>query len=232
MTDSRSPVRALRAALFAAVCVMAAAMGHSFTSGREVSVPGLLVAFAITAGVAWAAGHRQRGLLTIGGGLLAVQGALHLIYGTAQGSGGHHTGPAPHAAAMDQLATDQAAMDHGATVAALTQPLGSSLSMTAAHLAAALICGLWLARGEAAFFRLAYALGTLAFTPLRLLLAVVRVPGLARSRLPRGRRAPRRHGRGAVLAHTLSRRGPPRAPVPRATAPAPLTVRPRVCPTA
>ncbi|HET6861086.1 MAG TPA: hypothetical protein VFH94_28810, partial [Streptomyces sp.] len=75
MTDSRSPMRALRAALFAAVCVMAAAMGHSFTSGHEVPVTGLLVAFAATAGLAWAAGHRQRGIRTIGGGLLAVQGA-------------------------------------------------------------------------------------------------------------------------------------------------------------
>ncbi|MEU9704868.1 hypothetical protein [Streptomyces sp. NPDC047981] len=92
----------------------------------------------------------------------------------------------------------------------------SSLGMLAAHLLAALFCGLWLARGEAALFALARTVAALAFTPLRLLLAVVRVPELPRSVRPRPRTPRRPHG--VVLAHSLSRRGPPRLPVPRAAA--------------
>ncbi|MBT2400061.1 hypothetical protein [Streptomyces sp. ISL-100] len=208
MTDARSPLRALRAALFAAVCVITAAVGHSFMSGHEVPVSGLLAAFAVTGGLAWAAGHRRRGVFAVGGGLLAVQGVLHLIFGTVQGPGSaHHQMPVAH---------DPAGVVSGEG--------SSSLAMTAAHLTAALVCGLWLARGEAAFFRLARAVGALAFTPLRLLLAVVRATGLPEPVRPRGPRTTRRHGHGVVLAHALSRRGPPRVPATRATAPAPLTV--------
>ncbi|GAA2928276.1 hypothetical protein GCM10010446_10950 [Streptomyces enissocaesilis] len=217
MTDARSPLRALRAALFAAVCVIAAAVGHSSMSGHGVPVPGLLAAFAVTGGFAWAAGHRRRGVFAVGGGLLAVQGVLHLVLGTAQGAGGGH-----HRMSV----THQQVMDPEAMAAAASAPAqgSSSLAMTAAHLAAALVCGLWLARGEAAFFRLARAVDASAFTPLRLLLAVVRAPGLPEPVRPRGPRPTRRRGHGVVLAHTLSRRGPPRGRSTRATAPAPPAV--------
>lgn len=216
MTDTRSPLRALRAALFAAVCVITAAVGHSYMSGHEVPVPGLLAAFAVTGGLAWTAGHRWHGAVTVGGGLLAVQGVLHLIFGTARepGADHHRTAVASHRPAMDPEAMAAAAHGQGS----------SSLAMTAAHLAAALLCGLWLARGEAALFRLARAVGALAATPLRLLLAVVRAPALPQRVRPRGPRTTRRHGHGVVLAHALSRRGPPRVPVTRATAPALPTV--------
>ncbi|MGX1884755.1 hypothetical protein [Streptomyces sp. NPDC055287] len=215
MTDARSPLRALRAALFAAVCVLTAAVGHSSMSGHEVPVLGLLAAFAVTGGLAWTTGHRRHGLLAVGGGLLAVQGALHLIFGTAQGPGaGHH-----HMPVAQQPAMDPEAMAAAATASAQIQG-SSSLAMTAAHVAAALVCGLWLARGEAAFFRLARAVGALAFTPLRLLLALVRTPALPEPVRRREPRTTRRHGHGVVLTHTLSRRGPPPARTTRATAPA------------
>ncbi len=220
MTNARSPLRALRAALFAAVCIIAAAVGHSSMSGHEVPVSGLFAAFAVTGGLAWTVGHRRRGVLAVGGGLLAVQGVLHLIFGTAQGPGPGHQGmPVAHQPVMDPgtMATAASASTHAHG--------SSSLAMTAAHLAAALVCGLWLARGEAAFFRLARAVGALAFTPLRLLLAFVRAPGLLPDPVrPGGPRTTRRHGHGVILAHTLSRRGPPRVPTTRATAPAFPTV--------
>ncbi|OEJ29681.1 hypothetical protein AS594_24590 [Streptomyces agglomeratus] len=217
MTDIRSPLRALRAALFAAVCVIPAAVGHSYMSGHEVPVSGLLAAFAVTGGLAWTAGHRWHGAATVGGGLLAVQGILHLVFGTAREPGaGHHRMP---------VTSHQPAMDPEAMAAAAAHGQGSSsLAMTAAHLAAALVCGLWLARGEAAFFRLARAVGALAAAPLRLLLVVVRAPELPQPARPAGPRTTRRHGHGVVLAHTLSRRGPPRVPITRATAPALPTV--------
>jgi hypothetical protein len=80
MTDARSPIRALRAALFAAVCVTVAAMGHSSVSAHGIPLSALLAAFGVTAAADWLAAGRRRGVPTIGTGLLAVQGALHLIF--------------------------------------------------------------------------------------------------------------------------------------------------------
>lgn len=197
MTDARSPIRALRAALFAAVCIALAATGHSFISAHDIPIPALLTAFAATAAVGWLAGGRRRGVPAIGTGLLAVQGALHLIF---SGAGGHPSTRHRHA---EPATTSMAAMDVDA-------------GMLAAHLVAAAVCALWLARGEAAFFRLAHAVGHLAFTPLRLLLTLVRLPAAPRP-VPQSPRPRRLHG--VHLAHALTRRGPPAFPALLATAP-------------
>ncbi|MFF8956907.1 hypothetical protein [Streptomyces sp. NPDC014894] len=201
MTDARSPLRALRAALFAAICISLAAMGHSFTSGHDIPLPTLLLALPLTTAAAWLAGARRRGAPAIGLGLLAAQGALHLYFARAQ----LHGPPAP-------------AGHHGAPLAADPALLGQSpVAMVAAHLVAAAFCALWLARGETAFLRLADAVVALAFTPLRLLLAVVAPPSApvvpVRERPAHARR------RTLLLGHTVVRRGPPGALAPRATAP-------------
>ncbi|MFE2012483.1 hypothetical protein [Streptomyces sp. NPDC059491] len=95
--------------------------------------------------------------------------------------------------------------------------MGSGAGMLAVHLLAALLCGLWLAHGEAAFFTVARAALAYAFTPLRARFARVLVPDAPRPPVRRARRdAPRPHT--VALAHTLSRRGPPRLSSPRATA--------------
>jgi hypothetical protein len=196
MTDARSPIRALRAALFAAVCIALAATGHSFISAHDIPIPALLTAFAATMAVGWFAGGRRRGLPAIGTGLLAVQGALHLIF---SGAGGH---PSRH--------------HHAEPATTAVGPMDVDAGMLAAHLVAAAVCALWLARGEAAFFRLAHAVGHLAFTPLRLLLTLVRLPAAPRP-VPQSPRSRRLHG--VHLAHALTRRGPPAFPAPLATAP-------------
>ncbi len=218
MTDARSPLRALRAALFAVVCVTLAVVGHSSMSAHRLPAPALLGAFAVTAAVAWAAAGRRRGAPTIAGALIALQGALHLVFSLAgihpaathahAGSGGTH---ATHGAETLSPATS------GTTSAATSVAGTDTAGMLAVHLLAALLCGLWLAHGEAAFFTLARAALAYAFTPLRLLLARVRVPDAPRRAVRRTRRSTHRP-RTLVLAHTLSRRGPPRPPVPRATA--------------
>ncbi|WP_406860544.1 hypothetical protein ABZO31_08820 [Streptomyces sp. HUAS MG47] len=205
MTNSRSPIRALRAALFAAVCVSLAAVGHSSMSAHGIPVRSLGLAFAVTGVLAWACCGRRRGTPAIGAGLLAVQTALHTIFSAGQG----HDAPLAHAS--------HAGTGMGAGVEMSVAAGHGPLGMTAAHLLAAVICGLWLARGEAALFALARTAGAAAFTPLRLLLAVarIRVPEPPRPVRPRPR-ARRLHG--VVLAHALSRRGPPRLTTPRATA--------------
>ncbi|MGA4799242.1 hypothetical protein [Streptomyces lavendulocolor] len=197
-------------------------------SAHGVPPGSLLLAFAATVAPAWAAAGRRRGAAFIGTGLLAAQGVLHLTF-TA--GGGHHA----HARAVGTAPDPMPAMAHGAGAAgephAVAGPGGPATlladlaglaggvtpGMAAVHLLAAAVCALWLARGEAAFFRLARAVAALAFTPLRLLLAVVLLPEGPRPPRPRARDLRRDHG--VVLAHSVSRRGPPAVAVPRATVP-------------
>ncbi|MEU9983179.1 hypothetical protein [Streptomyces sp. NPDC050856] len=219
MTDARSPIRALRAALFAAVCVSLAAVGHSSMSAHDLPPGSLLTAFAGTAGLAWLAGGRRRGTPAIGAGLLAVQAALHLTFQGAGPAHRHgHGGAYGMAPGMPPgTPPDTVAGTLPVPAASVSVSVSASVGMLAVHALAAAVCALWLARGEAAFFRLARAVGALAFTPLRPPPAPLSLPGQPRPPHP-GAPASRRH-RGVVLAHTLSRRGPPRHPVPRATAP-------------
>ncbi|MFJ8232197.1 hypothetical protein ACIQ9E_19865 [Streptomyces sp. NPDC094448] len=199
MTEPRPPMRALRAALFAAVCTALSATGHMVMSGHVVPLAVLLPAFAVAAATGWLAAARRRGPLAIGTGLLTAQGALHFLYAGAQGdAGGHHQGTGT--AAVDWL------------------PTGGP-GMLAAHVLAAAVCGLWLARGEESFFRLARAVAALAFTPLKLLLASPDAHHVPRRRaLPRTT-GPARSGAAVLLGHTLVRRGPPPLTGTRATAP-------------
>ncbi|MEU2431761.1 hypothetical protein ABZ611_19975 [Streptomyces sp. NPDC007861] len=254
MTNARSPMRALRAALFAAVCVTLAAVGHSSLSGHDLPGSVLAVAFAVSGGTAWLAGARRRGALPIGTGLVTVQGALHLLFagsdghtapwgaartdhsaGASHAAGMHSTGmhstgmhsTGMHSTGMPSMGADPIGVDHmsadpmaAGTFAGLGADMAGSTGMLLAHLLAAAVCAFWLARGEAAFFRLARTVGTLAFAPLRLLLAVVRVPEPPHALRPRPRTLRRLHG--VVLAHALSRRGPPRRPSTRATVPGAL----------
>ncbi|MEV7276659.1 hypothetical protein [Streptomyces sp. NPDC093111] len=124
---------------------------------------------------------------------------------------------------MDSMAS-MGSMAHAMTMGGAGAPghgvgPGSDLGMLAAHLFAALACGLWLAHGEAALFALARAVAATAFTPLRLALAAVRALAPVPPALRPVRTAPYpRRPRGVVLARSVSRRGPPRPAVPRATA--------------
>lgn len=196
MTDARSPLRALRAALFAAVAVILAAMGHSSLSAYDLPPSALLIALCVTWAGGWLAAGRRRGVRAIGAGLLAVQGALHLIF-----SGGRPSAVQHH---------------HGHQRVDVGTDLAADSGMLAVHLVAAAGCALWLAHGEAALFRLARTALATAFTPLRLLLTAVRLPEPPRPAPRPAARPSRLHG--VVLAHIVVRRGPPAPAVPRATA--------------
>ncbi|WP_369143866.1 hypothetical protein [Streptomyces sp. R44] len=199
-------------------------------SAHQLPATLLLGAFAATAAVAWAAAGRRRGAPTIAGALLLLQGALHLLFSTTgrhaqgmrhamPGTDDLHTVPGmENMQAMPGMeAMDMDPMD-AMTMATTPMTSGSGAGMLAVHLLAALLCGLWLAHGEAAFFTLARAALACAFTPLRLLrAALVPVQESPRRPVRRARRNARRP-HTVVLAHTLSRRGPPRLSTPRATA--------------
>ncbi|MDQ8701376.1 hypothetical protein RCO28_02585 [Streptomyces sp. LHD-70] len=195
-------------------------------SAHDIPFNGLFAAFVLTVIVAWTVGHRRRGIPSIATGLLAMQAGLHLTFAGSQGHGsqayashgsGLHasTGTGPHAghgsatymSAGTHLGHDAPMSGSGAGAhGAATDH--SSLGMLAVHVLAALVCALWLARGEAAFLQLLAAVDSLAFAPLRLLLTAVRLPLPPRiTRRPRPRPAAR--ARAAVLAYAVTRRGPP-----------------------
>lgn len=226
MFESFAPMRATRAAIFAAMCVALGATGHSYMSGTDIPFFGLMGAFGVTGGCAWLAAGRRRGPVGITAAVLSVQGALHLVFsGSAAAKPfaapapmhGHHPVPAADAGAMAAEAPGMADMvgmaGHGGA------------GMIAAHVLAALLCASWLARGEAAVFRLARVTAAAALhaaRPLARALALVRARAAAVPAppvLPARYERPRRL-RGAVHAHAVVRRGPPaRTPLPRFTAP-------------
>ncbi|WP_327413611.1 hypothetical protein [Streptomyces sp. NBC_01233] len=284
MSEESAPLRATRAAIFAAMCVALGAVGHSYMSGTDIPLVGLLSAFAVTGGLACLAAGRRRGPVGITAAVLAVQGVLHLVFSgsraavhvaaaPAAAEGHHHHMPAAgipgagdpadvagmaHAAGTADAAgvadaartADVAGMPDGAgmaDVAGMPDPAGMAdaagtadlagmadmawmaadggVGMIAAHLLAGLLCAAWLARGEAAVFRLARVLGAAALhaaRPLARALALVRARAAAvpaPPAFPAPCERPRRL-RGAVHAHAVVRRGPPGSgPVPRFTAP-------------
>ncbi|WP_405425321.1 hypothetical protein [Streptomyces erythrochromogenes] len=228
MFESFAPLRATRAAIFAAMCVVLGAAGHSYMSGMDVPFTGLLSAFAVTAVLAWLLAGRRRGPVGITAAVLAVQGVLHLLFSGSQAAGsasgpaamrGHHHMPA--AGAVEAVGTADMA-DMADLVGAASH---GGAGMIAAHVLAGLVCAAWLARGEAAVFRLARVLGAAALHAAR---PLARALDLVRARVaavpaPPVFRAPYRRPRrlrGAVHAHAVVRRGPPwSGSVHRSTAP-------------
>ncbi|MFD7785818.1 hypothetical protein ACFV4Q_22400 [Streptomyces nojiriensis] len=232
--------RALRAAMFAALCVLLAATGHLLMSGAAVPWWALSVAFPGTAATAWALAGRERGLLAVTTAAVAVQAVLHTgfslsqsLVGPAAATGsGQMTSmssmssmvrmPQPPAAGMPEAPAHLHHALHGSADAAsaVTGAAGGPLpgglhdaaamspfGMLAAHLLAAVMCGLWLAHGERAVFRVVRAVAVRLWTPLRLLLRTA-VPAHrppVRIRRRHRNRAPRR----LFLVHAITSRGPP-----------------------
>lgn len=191
---SASPaVRSLRAAVFAAVCVLLAAAGHGLAMGDLpplwADAAGFLAVFA--AGRALAG--RERGLPEIGAGMLLTQAGLHFGFDAAR--------PATPAHPMRMAGM------HGHPMAGMAHhPHLLTAHATAAHVVAALVASWWLRCGEAALWSL-------------LRRAAALVPGLAAwwhdaplpapadIRRPSSARPVR--PRLLALRHAVSRRGPP-----------------------
>ncbi|MEU9432410.1 hypothetical protein [Streptomyces sp. NPDC048252] len=210
--------RTLRAALFAAVCVLLAALGHVMMSGAEVPAWALAAGVAVTGIAGWCLAGRERGLPLIVTVVVAAQTALHSAFSLA----GPESGAAASAGmgamgAMGMDSMDMGHMDHVSHIGHMGhmshmgegagQDGYSSFGMLAAHLLAALLCGLWLAHGEKAAFRILRAVAGRLAAPLRLLLAVPVTPDRPRVRFRRRRSA--RAPRLLLLTHAITTRGPP-----------------------
>ncbi|AXE75918.1 hypothetical protein [Streptomyces atratus] len=76
--------RAVRAAVFAATCVLLAALGHVLMSGSAVPWWAMAAAFATAAATAWLFSRRERGVLAVTSMVVAAQAALHTGFSLAQ----------------------------------------------------------------------------------------------------------------------------------------------------
>ncbi|MFF9405043.1 hypothetical protein ACF1B0_05800 [Streptomyces anandii] len=215
--------RAIRAAVFAAMCVLLAALGHVLMSGSDVPAWALAVGGAVTGAVGWCLAGRERGLPLIVTAVVAAQTVLHEAFSYAQSTSGTSDGFASMdmsgmgsmdmgSMRMGSMGMGSMHMDH--TGMSPMDHLGhsmdggsSSFGMLAAHLLAAVLCGLWLAYGEKAAFRILRATAGWLAAPLRLLLALPGIPDRPRIHLRRRRsdQAPRL----LLLVHAITSRGPP-----------------------
>ncbi|MEU0943232.1 hypothetical protein ABZ379_10600 [Streptomyces canus] len=200
--------RTVRAAVFAAVCVLLAALGHVLMSGAPVPGWTLAAGLAVTGCAGWCLAGRERGLPLIVAVVVAAQTALHSAFSLAQPTtaaqdmGGMHM-ESMHMSGMASLDAAPVGTSSGVGALSFLVPFG----MYAAHLLAALLTGLWLAHGERAAFRILRAVAARLVAPLRLLLALPATPHRPRLRVRRARsqRAPRL----LLLVHAITHRGPP-----------------------
>ncbi|MEU9167561.1 hypothetical protein AB0D34_07150 [Streptomyces sp. NPDC048420] len=179
-------VRSLRAAVFAALCVLLAAGGHTLATGMAPPVWAQTAGFVPVFAAGWLLGGRERSLGAIGGATLAAQGGLHLAFGAAR----PHTVMVMHGMRMTHSQT------HALTPHA-----------TAAHLSAALLLTWWLRRGEAALWSLLRRSVTLVpgLAAWWQGYGEPAAPAPARPAPDYGPRPPR----PLLLRHTVHRRGPP-----------------------
>ncbi|MFF7142081.1 hypothetical protein [Streptomyces nodosus] len=226
--------RTIRAGMFAVVCLVLATLGHVLMSGAAVPWWALVAAAVVTGGTALCLAGRERGLVLVSSAVVTVQAALHVWFSYAQSLSAPPMPSRPSASVrgtdddmpsmdgMVSMAHMGHAMDHmtqgghsmesvGATdsIAGTGHAMSgmSGAGMLAAHLLAALLCGLWLAYGEHAVFRILRAVAGWLAAPLRLPLGLPAPPPRpdVRARRDRSARRPRR----LLLAHSITSRGPP-----------------------
>ena len=223
MTSARG-LRLARSAILAAMCVVVSGLGHAMMSGGDVPVWLMVYAFGcVTAGAWWLTG-RARGPLLLCCTTVVTQAALHMVFMLGQTMTALPPGASDGAAdttgtpGMDSMDGMPAPGTRERLPGTAGMPAGHamhmrewSLGMLAVHCAAAVLCGLWLWRGEVAVTRLGRALASFLTTPLRRANATrVALPPPAAAPAA-GRRDPRRPAE-VLLRHLLVRRGPPNPP--------------------
>ncbi|WP_203872301.1 MFS transporter [Planomonospora parontospora] len=176
------PLRLTRAAVFSAVCVTLAALGHVAAGGSGPEPWALAAGAAAVVALSVSLAGRERSAGTVTAVLTGAQAVLHELF--ALGGGPAAPSLAGHL------------HDRG---------LGQSLGMLLAHLTATLITGWWLARGETALWALLRAAAHHLGSAFRLLTGAVPLPAPPPAALPVLPPVPVR----GLLRHTVSRRGPP-----------------------
>ncbi|MBB5933502.1 hypothetical protein [Streptomyces zagrosensis] len=222
MDISAARLRAVRAALFTALCVTLSAASHVLLSRAPLPLPIIVLLCGVVFGIAYALAGRERSYGAIAALLIPLELAAdtvftagqHACYGQA---GGPVAGPL-RTMGVDLLCHGG---DVGSPLAQLTAD-GGSAAVTAsasahsvapwllltAHVAVGLIAAAWLRRGEAALSQVVRALTSFAFRPLLVAFAAV-----VTDRLPRSATRPACRPLTArslpLLLHSVVRRGPP-----------------------
>ncbi|MBC7274365.1 MAG: hypothetical protein H5T76_37635 [Streptomyces sp.] len=138
--------RTLRAAVFAAVCVLLASLGHVMMSGTAVPWWAMAAGAAATGGTGWLLARRERGPVLVGSAVVLAQAALHASFSLAQavvhpepsGGGslvqqwlGYLLCGSPSGTGHDGgMPTSMASM---ASMASMDHPMGDPHSMGAMH---------------------------------------------------------------------------------------------------
>lgn len=222
MTSARG-LRLARAAMLAAMCVVVSGLGHAMMSGAAVPAWAMVYAFAcVTAGAWWLTG-RPRGALALTGATVVTQAALHVAFTLGQmmtalpPAAPDNTGGMGAMSAMSAAGDAVGVPDRLSMTGMAGMPAGHgthmrewSPGMLAAHFAAAVVCGLWLWRGEVAVCRLGQALASFLTTPLRRARAARAVLPPPAPAVPVADRRDSRRPE-VRLRHLLVRRGPPPA---------------------
>lgn len=169
--------------MFAATCVLLAALGHVLMSGMPIPGWAIALAFAVVGTAAWFVTDCERGIPFVVVSTAMVQMMLHTVFTTAQA----HTVTPSMMPGHDMTGT-------------------SSYGMLAVHLLAALLSGLWLAYGERAAFTVVRSVATRLLISLRLIAHPGFTPHQPQIR-PHHSPTPLRL---FLLVHAIISRGPPR----------------------
>ncbi|MCO8305899.1 hypothetical protein [Streptomyces sp. RKCA744] len=220
--DGTGPqLRAVRAALFTALCVTLSSASHVLLS--RVPLPlGTVAALSVAVfALAYALAGRERGFWSIAALLIPLELAADTIFTTGQQACyGESGGPVAGSLRSMGVTVLCGGGDLGGPLPGVSQngvatPLAATVNsatpwlLLAAHVAVGLLASAWLRRGEAAVGRLLGALAAFAFRPL-LLAAAVRAAAFRPLRpAPRPARPVRPAPALPLLMHSVVRRGPP-----------------------
>ncbi|MFI9722995.1 hypothetical protein ACIHFE_25645 [Streptomyces sp. NPDC052396] len=246
--------RTVRAAVFAAACVLLTALGHAMMSGAPVPWWALTSGTTAAGGMAWFLAGRERGLRAVASAAVTTQAVLHSWFSLGQAlvrpalprgvslarqwawylrcgpSGNGDFKPVPgmgirhdavaapgHTANMGDMggmgpmhsASHPGHLDRMSHAAPMDHHIAgmSSEGMLITHALAALVCALWLARGERAAFRILRALAGRLTAPLRPVPAPAAPPSQPRLRIHRDHSHRPLHR--VLLIHAITSRGPP-----------------------
>lgn len=157
----RQPHRAIRAALFAVVCVGVGAVLHGMAGACRPSWSAIALSTLVIWLAAWSALGRERSGVELTAGLGAAQVGLHYCFAyVCTAAAPHTTAASTPTAALSMPDMPNMDMSPGAG-----HPSG--VAMFAAHALAVVICGWWLRQGERDFFALCRVVAALFAEPLR-----------------------------------------------------------------
>jgi hypothetical protein len=206
--------RAVRAALFAAVCTTLSCTSHVVLSRMPLPVAAVAVVCIAIFMLAYALAGRERGFRPIAALLVPLElcadtlltAGQHTCYGPA---GGPVTGPLASFGA--DLLCDGSRVGAPLTSGRLLPPDPAlPWLLLAMHVTVGLIASWWLRRGETAIHQLLRAAVSFAFRPLVLAAAMVSAPACRPAQRPTRRAAsPATVPALPLLLHSVIRRGPP-----------------------